>query len=266
MFRKLIILVALALLLAAAAGLIAQEKRDDSARRAGPPERQLRAQNQFPMRVCPFCQCPYCQKIRQNRMRQFRERRRGDLEGMNRPFMAPREPQQRFGRSQEPRDLQPQVGPQARLPILNEWFEQLKQAYRENDREKMGQLLRKMEQFRNRTRQALPPQGPEGIRPLPQEQPGINRPSQDREFEREPLPQQQRFRQRGPQQDFEVPAIGPGRGPREQQNMPAAPERFRQRRYWQGDQPSVDDRPLGEQQGPPSQNLPNPERSDFPWY
>jgi hypothetical protein len=256
MFRKIIISVALVFLLAAAASLIAQERRDDPARRAGPPEKQLRAQNQLPAHFCPLCQCPHCQKIRQNRIQ-----RRGDaIEGMDRP-LAPRGPQQRFGRPEQPRGFQPQVGPQARLPLLNQWFEQLKQAYRENDREKMGRLLRRMEQFRNGARQAL--QAPEGIRPLPKEQTDIDRPSQNRDFERQPLPRQQRFRQRGPQQDFEVPAIRPGLGPQEQENLPVPPERQRRLRQ---DRPSIDDRPLGEQHDPTSQNLPNPERSDFPWY
>jgi hypothetical protein len=39
----------------------------------------------------------------------------------------------------------------------------------------------------------------------------------------------------------------------------------RQRRLRQG-RPSIDDRPLDEQQDTLSQNLPNPEKSDFPWY
>ena len=263
MFRKIIISVALVFLLAAAAGLIAQERRDDPARRIGPPEKQLGPQNQLPARFCPLCQCPHCQKIRQNRIQRFRERNRDAIEGLDRPLAAPGGPQQRFGRSQQPRGLQPQVGPQARLPLLNQWFERLKQAYRENDREKMGRLLRRMEQLRNRARQALPPQAPQGLRPLPKEQTDIDRPSQNRDFERQPLPRQQRFRQRGPQQDFEVPAIEPRLDPQEQENLPVPPER--QRRLRQG-RPSIDDRPLGEQHDPMSQNLPSPDRSDFPWY
>jgi len=215
-------------------------------------------------------------------MQQVRQRRRGAVEGMNRPFMTPGGPQRRFGGPQAPRDfgpqvrpqfgpqigpqagmpfvpqtgpqVGPQVGPQERMPVLNEWFEQLKQAYRENDKEKMGLLIRKMEQVRNRARQALPPQGPEGIRPLPEGQPGIER----------PLPQQQeRLRQRGPQQDFEAPAIRPDAGTRERENMPVSPER--QRRLRQGQNPEGD-RPPREQDGPRSQNVPNPEKSDFPWY
>jgi len=276
MFRKLIILGVLLLLLAAAAGLIAQERRDGPVARTGPQERQLRAQNQLPPRFCPQCQCPRCQKIREGRMQQIRQRRRGAVEGMDRPFMAPGGPQRRFGGPQMPRDLQPQVGPRIRpqfgpqagpqMPVINEWFEQLKQAYRENDKEKMGQLIRKMEQLRNKARQALPQQTPEGIRAPREGWPDIERPLPQPQLDRAPLRQQQeriRQRERGFQQDFEVPAVRPDRGPWEQDNVPVSPER--QMRLRQGWNPEGD-RPPGEQPGPAAQDLPNPERSDFPLY
>lgn len=254
MCKKILLFSALAILLASAAGLIAQERWGNPARRARRPQNQLWAQNQYPSRMHP-----YRQQIRQNHMRQFRGRRRGAVEGLNRPFIGPHRPRRGLGWSQQPRGFQQQVAPQAQLPRLNQWFEQLKQAYKDNNREKMGQLIRRMEQFRNRARQALPQQTPQEVRPLPREQTNRERPSLNRDFEGQPLPRQQRFRQRGFQQDFQAPAIRPGLGTQEQENLPVTPRR--QMRLRQA-RPNLNDRPLDEQQQP----VPNTERSDFPWY
>ena len=50
-------------------------------------------------------------------------------------------------RVQQPRQFRPAA------QIFNRWFKALKQAYRENDKERVGNLIRRMEQLKNNARQ-----------------------------------------------------------------------------------------------------------------
>jgi len=58
-----------------------------------------------------------------------------------------------------------QLRPGANLPrqqMFSRWLDELTKAYRENDREKMGQLIRKMHQLRQRVRKAMSAPGEAG--------------------------------------------------------------------------------------------------------
>jgi len=71
---------------------------------------------------------------------------------------ARKRPEQVRGKSQ-------QLRPGANLPrqqMFSKWLDELTNAYRENDREKMGQLIRKMHQLRQRVRKAMSAPGEAG--------------------------------------------------------------------------------------------------------
>jgi uncharacterized protein involved in type VI secretion and phage assembly len=61
-------------------------------------------------------------------------------------------------RMEQVRGKSQQLRPGANLPrqqMFGKWLDELTNAYRENDREKMGQLIRKMHQLRQRVRKAM---------------------------------------------------------------------------------------------------------------
>ena len=101
----------------------------------------------------------------------------------------------RKGMRQEDQGLQPRQNRPAQQ-MAGRWLDELTKAYRENDREKMGQLIRKMHQLRQRVRQGRaaaaesgralrdmpgPAMPPEGRRPRTVEKP---RPPTDEDWPR----------------------------------------------------------------------------------
>jgi hypothetical protein len=288
MIRKFTVIIAVGVFLIAAANLFADEKGDEG-------------------------RVPALQK-------ELESRRPGDLQQPPLPAEAARQPAirrrvmalrneqldidavQRRNRADQP---QPPVRQQApeRLEriaqLQNRWFEALKDAYRDNDMERIGRLIRKMEQFREQTRNRM--ESAQQIRPLQRQryrrddegyQPqgpmrnfgarGRNRGPVDRApaFRRQ-LRQEQRRRfrmQDVPDRQIQRPLAPPAQGYYEKSRQPRAQRQF-ERPEFEGREPEsfgryeegIQQRRLRQQRGwqqqrdLPREGIPENEELDFDW-
>jgi len=150
MLKKIMLVMAAAVVLIGVENLAAQEGRGRP--EAEPQQRQARqgwqsqrGQTQQPGRE--RTEQKAARRPTESRGTQTRQQPRVSREAGRSPADAVRGRPQQFGRGQTP----PSPAIQTRLAG---WLDELTKAYRENDREKMGQLLRRMNEARQRVQRA----------------------------------------------------------------------------------------------------------------
>lgn len=164
MFKKVMLGIVALILLVGAENLLAKEKEEESKPKAKQQQKQVQKET----------------KKRKSRAKRSGKKKAGKKTTPKRKKASPKKRRQRPAkeaakkakaekaraakaraaaarkRSEQVRDKAPQPRPGANRPaqqMFGKWLDELTEAYRENNREKMGQLIRKMHQIRQRMRQ-----------------------------------------------------------------------------------------------------------------